>query len=124
MDMVVVCAPDSSAEMDRLVAALSAVGLHPLSAYQAPKAGLFEDKPSNYPILVPKTELKQAEAIIRAVKGGVPAKDQYEAPVATLEQAKRAFGAIGLLVAIIIGLTGALLLAQHLGGLLNHHGAP
>ena len=122
MDMVVVCAPDSPEEMDKLVSALSAVGLHPMSAYQAPKAGLFEDKPSSYPILVPKTELKQAEAIIRAVKGGVPEKDQYEAPVATLEQAKRAFGAIGLLALIIVGLTVVLLLGQYLAGLLNHHG--
>jgi hypothetical protein len=121
MDMVVVCAPGSVAEMDRLVAALSAVGLHPMSAYQAPKAGLFEDKPSTYPILVPKTELRQAEAIVRAVNGGVPAKDQYEAPVATLEQAKRALGAIGLFALIIVGLTAALLLLQYVGGLLNHH---
>jgi hypothetical protein len=121
MDMVVVCSPDTVAETERYVAALSAVGLHPMTAYQAPKAGLFEDKPSSYPILVPKTELKQAEAIIRAVTGGVPAKDQYEPPVSTAEQAKRAFGAIGLLALVIVGLTAVLLLIQFLSGLSAPH---
>jgi hypothetical protein len=121
MDMIVVCSPGTVAEMDRFVAALAAVGLHPMTAYQAPKAGLFEDKPSSYPILVPKTELKQAEAIIRAVNSGVPAKDQYEPPVPTSEQAKRALAAIGLLTLVIVGLTALLLLIQFLSGLSAPH---
>ena len=121
MDMSVVCSPGTVAEMDRLVAALSAVGLHPMTAYQAPKEGLFEDKPSNYPILVPKTELKQAEAIVRAVNGGVPAKDQYEAPVSTAEQTKRALGAVGVMILVIAGLTVILLTIQFLSGLAAPH---
>jgi hypothetical protein len=121
MDMVVVCSPDTVAEMDRLVAALSAVGLHPMTAYQAPKAGLFEDKPSSYPILVPKTELTQAQGIIRAVLGGVPAKDQYEPPVATHEQAKRALGVIAVLALLIVGLTALLMVVQFLSGLSAPH---
>ena len=122
MEMVVVSSPQSAEERDRLLAALQAVGLHPMSAVEEPKAGLFGDTPRTFPILTPKTESKQAEAIIRAVLGGVPEKDQYEAPVSTAEQAKRAFGAIGLLALIIVGLSAVLLLVQYLAGQLIHHG--
>ncbi len=120
MEMVVVSSPQSKSDMDRYVAALSAVGLHPITAFQDAKSGLFQDKPAEFPVLVPKAELARAEAIIRAVDGGVPKKDQYEPPVATMEQFKRAAGMLGVLVLVIVGITGVVLLLQFLGGLLHH----
>jgi hypothetical protein len=122
MDMVVVSAPASAAEMDACVAALRTAGFHPMAAYQGATVGIIADTSSTYPVLVPKTEVKAARALLQALKGGAPAQDQYEPPVATGEQLKRGLGLVAVFVLVIGGVTALLLFAQFLGGLLGHRG--
>ncbi|MDB5458420.1 MAG: hypothetical protein JWO72_161 [Caulobacteraceae bacterium] len=122
MDMVVVCAPASAAEMDACVSALRTAGFHPMAAYQGARTGIIADTPSTYPVLVPKNEVKAALALLQALKGGAPAQDQYEPPVATAEQLKRSLGLVLVMALVIAGVTALLLFAQFLGGLLGHHG--
>ncbi len=58
----------------------------------------------------------------RALAGMVEqaAEDQYEPPVGTASQVRRAAGALLVMGMVVVGVTALLLFAQVLGGLLNH----
>jgi hypothetical protein len=119
-DFVVVATSASRSQTDARFIALQGAGFHPIAGYRGVESESLADEPPSYPILAPKGEQAAVQAFLRALEGGAPAEDQYEPPVATTSQVKRTAGALLVMGLIVVGVTGLLLFAQFLGGLMNH----
>jgi hypothetical protein len=119
-DFAVVASSASRSQTDGRFTALIEAGFHPIAGYRGQESESLAVEPPSYPILAPKSELVAARAFLKALEGGVSAEDEYEPPVGTASQVRRAAGALLVMGLIVVGVTALLLFAQVLGGLLTH----
>ena len=131
----VVIAPATAEEASSLFAALLSGGFHPTIDYGPEADG---PKLANYPILVPQPELKEAQAYLRGLRvhASSPASPAQTSRIMTpraptpparaepaptpLKQFGKAVGALGMLVAVTLGIVVVVLVLQFVSRLIAH----